>query len=470
MKRLIALFLGVFCLTGVIGCNDNGGSQSKKEPDPEPCADGNHVGPSGIGKWYSDANGHYMICAGCGARLNEAPHDFDEWVVTQEASCYNEGEKYRLCRVCNYKEEAHIDIEHHSDGHFYYNSETGEHFLQCTGCGKEYNKHTADFGEPVYTTEPTCTEPGEYYRTCSVCNGSTYFYAKELGHDWCDELIIDKEPTLTEPGKGHYECSRCDVTMTANIPVISAHFLIGYDSDSNVHVYLIDEELNFYKNVDYKGFHLSEEGYIEAEHMLVSLPGEIYISTSSDNDSFNYRYNATFYIENNIVIRSGLFVANIDGENHLMYADGYGVIEKNCELSYWYDFGGFDAEFEIDENGFAKETSGEITHIRVKGKWMYVCGYELYLDLTLKVQVISDNGINKVPLLDATVTVKTEGYEESKTTDWSDGIVLFEHVPYDCYVEISASKSGYASYGSQEYIEFVSTLVVTKVVTLTPLG
>lgn len=59
--------------------------------------------PDGTG-WHYDETNHWQICE-CGAKLNEAAHDY-EWVVDKEATATQAGSKHEECTVCGYKKDA----------------------------------------------------------------------------------------------------------------------------------------------------------------------------------------------------------------------------------------------------------------------------------------------------------------------------------------------------------------------------
>lgn len=59
--------------------------------------------PDGTG-WHYDETNHWQICE-CGAKLNEAAHDY-EWVVDKEATATQAGSKHEECTVCGYQKDA----------------------------------------------------------------------------------------------------------------------------------------------------------------------------------------------------------------------------------------------------------------------------------------------------------------------------------------------------------------------------
>ena len=103
-------------------------------------------------------------------------HTWNAFKVTKEATCTEDGSQERTCNVCGAKEVQVIPAAH-KFGAFVvieepgcYASGTKEH--TCTVCGhKETESIPAahKFGEFVVTQEPTCFSTGAKERVCSVC-------------------------------------------------------------------------------------------------------------------------------------------------------------------------------------------------------------------------------------------------------------------------------------------------------------
>ena len=69
--------------------------------------------------------------------------------------------------------------------------------------------------EWVQTKEPTCTEPGEESRTCTVCGDVQTRTVRALGHDFV--VTTEADATCTESGYVLYTCSRCELEKNENI-------------------------------------------------------------------------------------------------------------------------------------------------------------------------------------------------------------------------------------------------------------
>lgn len=65
--------------------------------------------------------------------------------------------------------------------------------------------------EWVTRSEPTCTEDGERFRTCTRCGYEDVRMIPALGHDF-SVFVETVPPTTVEEGYTIYECSRCDET------------------------------------------------------------------------------------------------------------------------------------------------------------------------------------------------------------------------------------------------------------------
>lgn len=143
-------------------------------------------------------------------------HSFDEWTVTTEPTCDDDGEKTHTCTVCGEVEVLPIDPL----GHDYRAEVTeptctgkGSTTQTCTRCGDSYIESESDpLGHDYRTavTEPTCTEKGYTTHTCARCGDSyTDSETDPLGHNF-GEWTQTKAPTTAEAGEETRTCTRCD--------------------------------------------------------------------------------------------------------------------------------------------------------------------------------------------------------------------------------------------------------------------
>ena len=65
------------------------------------------------------------------------------------------------------------------------------------------------FGEWVTEKEPTCTQNGSEYKTCSLCGGVYSRSIAATGHSYSTEWTVDIPPTCTERGSKSRHCSVC---------------------------------------------------------------------------------------------------------------------------------------------------------------------------------------------------------------------------------------------------------------------
>jgi len=187
-----------------------------------------------------------IYCTTCGDEVSRdtitvpaTGHDYDEGVVTQEATCTETGEITYTCSVCNetYTEaipatgihtagetvvENNVPATCTEDGSY-------DEVVYCSVCGEKLSSETITVSATGHTyesvvTAPTCTEGGYTTYTCSVC-GDTYTAdeTEATGHSyefqgftWSGDL---KSATAT------FKCSACDDTQTVDATVTSRNVL-----------------------------------------------------------------------------------------------------------------------------------------------------------------------------------------------------------------------------------------------------
>ena len=189
----------------------------------------NTDGSNYTGEGNYDANGHWLVCNVCNAKLSFAEHESNDGVKTKDASCTEQGEITYSCKVCTeVLEVGYINkLDHTSNNGVVTKeatcTETGVKTFSCTVCSTVLStetiakvNHTSNSG--VVTTAATCTENGVKTWSCTVCeeilNTET---VNALGHDWNDG-VVTKEPTETEAGERTFTCGRCQNTRTESIP------------------------------------------------------------------------------------------------------------------------------------------------------------------------------------------------------------------------------------------------------------
>ncbi len=151
-------------------------------------------------------------------------HTYGEWIMSKEATCTENGEKYRTCTKCNNEKEIVIIP---ATGHSYSEEWTviieptclqeGSKAHLCTICGAETN-HTAidtiehTFGDWMTVSEHSCTEEGNEYRICSVCESEETRVVEAKDHSY--ELTEEIETTPDAAGSRTYTCSVCSHSFT----------------------------------------------------------------------------------------------------------------------------------------------------------------------------------------------------------------------------------------------------------------
>ncbi len=141
-------------------------------------------------------------------------HAFDDWVITKQAKCTEDGTKERKCLVCGHTEYGVVLRTGHTGEWTYVTeptcTENGEQGRMCASCSHYETKvayKTGHQGEWIVSTEATCTTSGENQRTCTEC-GEVEKQLIPAGHTYGDWHVLH-EPTCTENGRRSRYCSRC---------------------------------------------------------------------------------------------------------------------------------------------------------------------------------------------------------------------------------------------------------------------
>ena len=163
-------------------------------------------------------------CTVCGYSdiqiLKTEGHDLKEEFLP--ATCMENGKKTITCNKCDYKQEIIIPAA----GKHEYNEgvvtkeatsdEEGTKTFTCKNCGQSYTEVIPAIGHHYDTgtilKEATCTEDGKIFYSCTDegCNKAYTKILPKLGHDFGEEYVIDKEATCEEDGSKSKHCSRCD--------------------------------------------------------------------------------------------------------------------------------------------------------------------------------------------------------------------------------------------------------------------
>ena len=193
----------------------------------------------------------YYLCYGCSKKFSNQEatqeitdtiipidtnaHDWNEWIVTKEATEIETGLKQRTCKY----DSSHIETEtipildHQHILALVPNkeatcSQTGNiSYYLCSGCSKKFSNQEAtqeitdttisidtnahDWNEWIITKEATETETGAKQRTCKYDSSHTETeIIPLLGHQHILTLVPNKESTCSQLGNiSYYLCSAC---------------------------------------------------------------------------------------------------------------------------------------------------------------------------------------------------------------------------------------------------------------------
>ena len=204
---------------------------------------------SGFGNCNGDDCAISVSYEGVSTSFNIIIHDIEhEWVVTNEASCTEDGHKVKKCKNCGmilleedvkaigheygkwqYKDseyhervcehdKSHVEFEGHNWGKTTIVKdatckESGLKEKTCSVCGEKVVEDIPMIAHKPVTVPavaPTCEEEGYTEGTkCSVCGEflDGHELIPALGHDFSVKTV---KPTCTEEGYSEYTCKNCD--------------------------------------------------------------------------------------------------------------------------------------------------------------------------------------------------------------------------------------------------------------------
>lgn len=156
-------------------------------------------------------------------------HDWGRWIVTAEATCTENGERTRTCKLCGQTETEAIEKTGHEWGRWRVTKEAtcteeGEQVRRCLNCDEAQTKvlkmleHT--YGEWEIVRQPTCAKVGLRIRACEECGHEDEEEIEKLPHtygDWEETLSA----TCVREGEEVRECEVCgyeDVRTLKKLP------------------------------------------------------------------------------------------------------------------------------------------------------------------------------------------------------------------------------------------------------------
>lgn len=192
------------------------------------------------------AGKHCTVCNVSTVPQEEIPAqghtDGEEWIVEENATCTEDGLRYKVCTVCNETSRTDVIKASHTESI----KESVE--PSCTESGWSAGKYCTvcntvivpqeeipqkghtDSGEWIVDQHATCTETGSRHKICAVCGEN--FKAEVI--DATGHTLIEHEaqtPTCTEIGWDAYvTCSECTYSTRVDLPVVKHDYVSGYCS------------------------------------------------------------------------------------------------------------------------------------------------------------------------------------------------------------------------------------------------
>lgn len=165
-------------------------------------------------------------------------HDWSDWTTTKEPSCTAPGEAERHCKRdgCDVSVTKVLRQLSHTESEWIVDVEAtckneGHRYKECTGgCGYIFEEEVipkADHKFEVTECTATCIDDGFSTFVCSVCGEvKKGEVVPALGHDWSGEWVVTKEPTCTRKGKETLKCTRCDKTQTRDVDALGHKIVV----------------------------------------------------------------------------------------------------------------------------------------------------------------------------------------------------------------------------------------------------
>ena len=178
-------------------------------------------------------------CANCGDKITEeipaTGHVWnEEYTIDKEASCTEDGSESIHCAVCGESDENSVQVIP-ATGHSYGEwtvvreatcTEAGSKEKVCASCGDKVTEEIPAtghaYGEWTVTKEATCTENGSREKVCAVCGFKVTEEILSIGHVWNSDYSVDTEATCIEEGSESIHCSVCGVSDENTVRVIPA--------------------------------------------------------------------------------------------------------------------------------------------------------------------------------------------------------------------------------------------------------
>ena len=168
-------------------------------------------------------------------------HDWNDWYTTVYPSCTDEGQMYRTCKICNYRQDdkigttAHTPLPERITDEVEATCKTPGSYVStvyCEVCGNQISQQTVTVpkkshtpGEKVKENEvkATCTENGHYEEVvyCTVCNDELSRKEITVGsaHTNSAPYVVTEKSTCSKQGftKTTIFCTECSQILDEKI-------------------------------------------------------------------------------------------------------------------------------------------------------------------------------------------------------------------------------------------------------------
>ena len=176
--------------------------------------------------WTSDATNHWKTCKDCDAIIEEAAHNYGDWIIDKKPTDTEAGSKYRECSVCHYKETVTIPATgpctHEGTLKYTDNGDGSTHKVECTRCGQVINEKEAHAIHGYHINDVAGTHQ-EFCNKCGyngpVLHHSNFIYVAEGNSHYkkcgiCGVRTGMKEAHIFENGS----CTACGAADPTYVP------------------------------------------------------------------------------------------------------------------------------------------------------------------------------------------------------------------------------------------------------------
>ena len=151
--------------------------------------------------WTSDATNHWKTCKDCDAIIEEAAHNYGDWIIDKKPTDTEAGSRHKECTVCQYKTQTETipatgPCTHQGTLKYTDNGDWKTHKVECTACDRVINEKEAHAIHGYHINN----EAGTHQEFCNKCSFT--------GH-----VLHHSNFIYVADGDGHYKkCGICGVT------------------------------------------------------------------------------------------------------------------------------------------------------------------------------------------------------------------------------------------------------------------